>query len=442
MTIADLDAERALLSGLLLDARKLDDCLEHDLRASDFADPRHLSLYDSVCRLVDAGQPVTTITISNDLRRAGLLEDVGVGYLAQVEAAVPSSAHVGSYARLVRDAAQLRELAEAARQTLSDCELRMGRPEDILEDAERRVLAVARADASKMRDMKTLVKEATTQLEAAHKRRSPVLGVSTGLEPVDQLTAGWSAGDLIIIAGRPSMGKTAFALQACAHAAMNGTPAAVFSLEMGADQLTQRLLASGAKVDVQALRRGFVRSGDWVRLAQSASDLADAPLFIDDEPAISVGKMRARLRRLKAKHGVGLAMVDYLQLMSGPPELRSNPVATVTAISKGLKSIARELEMPVIALSQLSRKVEDRKDKRPLMSDLRESGAIEQDADLIGFLYREEYYAKEKTPEDKLGVAEFIVAKHRNGPTGAVDLSFHAPTTRFDMPRGRVVEYA
>lgn len=424
--------ESSLLAGILFDPRALAVAVEERVRAEDFTRIDTAAIFKAMVALDERGEHISAVTVTNELERAGALEAAGGPVaISRLEGEVPTAAHVRPVAREVRNAAQLRELSAACREVITDCELGYEQPQDIIETAERRVLAVARDTGSAARSTKQLVQDATARLEKAYERKSALTGVTSGLDVVDQLTGGWGPGDLIVIAARPAMGKTAFVLQNTLTAACLGVAAALFSLEMGPDQLTDRMLGSEAGIDIQALRRGFVKPGDWQRLSDASARVSDAPLFIEDTPGLSIGEMRARCRRLKKKHDIKLAVVDYLQLMSGPPEYRGQKTQEVGEISKGLKSIARELEIPVIALSQLNRGVEQRSDKRPLMSDLRESGAIEQDADLVGFLYREEYYLKEKTPDDQRGMAEFIVAKHRNGPTGSVDLAFKASTTRF-----------
>lgn len=429
--------EASLVAGILFDPRALDLALEERVRPSDFTVASVRVVFEAMETLANRGEVINAVTVTNELQHTGTLDTAGGPVeVSRLEAMIPTAAHVPTAARELREAAQLRELAAAAREVVTDCELGYERAADVIEGAERKILSVARESGRASPTMRQLTQNAVDRLEKAYKNKSALTGVGTGLDDVDQLTSGWGDGDLVIIAARPAMGKTSFVLQNALHAARSGTPTALFSLEMGPDQLTDRLLGSEAGIDIQALRRGFVQAGDWPRLAKVGDQIADAPLFIEDTPGLTVGEMRARLRRLKAREDIGLAVVDYLQLMSGPPEYRGQKTQEVGEISKGLKSIARELEIPVIALSQLNRGVESRSDKRPLMSDLRESGSIEQDADLVGFLYREEYYLKDKTPDDLLGVAEFIVAKHRNGPTGSVELNFKASTTRFS-PRER-----
>jgi replicative DNA helicase len=428
-----MDAERALLGGLLLDPAALEKVIEVGLSPDDFYRAQHGIVFKAILDLHNQAEPIDALTVTEELLRRGELEKVGGPVaISQLEALIPTAAHVGSYSRMVHEKSTLRFLIHTATTIVESAYEQNKRVGDIVDEAERAILQISEKTTRRgIMGMKELVQRATEQLEKAYNEKRAVTGVPTGFTDIDQMTSGWQGGDLVIIAARPSMGKTAFTLNVAAHAAVRAqSPVAFFSLEMGADQLVQRLLGAEADIDISALRRGFIQSGDWVRLAQAASELGDAPLFIDETPALSVAEMRTKCRRLKHEHDISIAIIDYLQLMTGPPGIE-NKAQEVGEISKGLKSLARELSIPVIALSQLNRGVESRTDKRPMMSDLRESGAIEQDADLIGFLYREEYYLKDKTPEDKLGVAEFIIGKHRNGPTGAVELQFKASTTRF-----------
>jgi replicative DNA helicase len=280
--------------------------------------------------------------------------------------------------------------------------------------------------------MGELVQRAISQLEKAYENKNSITGVPSGFTDFDSKTCGLQPGELIIIAARPSMGKTALTLNIASYVAVRkNIPVAVFSLEMGAEQLVQRLLGAQAGIDLSRIRKGQIKSTEWTDMARAAGELSEAPVYIDETPGLSIAELRTKARRMHHEHGIQLLIIDYLQLMSGPPGYE-NKATEVGEISKGLKSLARELSIPVIALSQLNRGVESRTDKRPMMSDLRESGAIEQDADLIAFLYREEYYLKDKTPEDKIGVAELIIGKHRNGPTGTLELQFKSELTRFE----------
>jgi replicative DNA helicase len=429
-----LDAERAVLGALLLEPSAYEDVVDAGLRPEHFYRPNHGTVFRAIADLHAAGEHIDTLTVVDELLKGGQLDAVGgAAAISQLEALLPTAAHVSSYARLVREKSVLRQLIENATGVVQSAYAQNKRVEDILDEAERSILEISQGTSKKsIVPMRELVKRATEQLEKAYANRTPITGLATGFKKLDFITSGLQPGDLVIVAARPSMGKTAFTLNIAGNVATRlQKPVMFFSLEMGADQLVQRLLGAEARIDISNLRRGFVQAADWARLAEATGRLSDAPLFIDETPSISVTEMRNKCRRQLHETGLSLVMVDYLQLMQGPPGY-DNKATEVGEISKGLKTIARELGVPVVALSQLNRSVEQRVDKRPMMSDLRESGAIEQDADIIMFLYREEYYQKDKTPEDRVGVAEVIIAKHRNGAVGTVDLRFHNSITRFE----------
>jgi replicative DNA helicase len=429
-----LDAERAVLGALLIEPSAYESVVDEGLRPEHFYRPHHGTIFRAVADLHAAAEPVDTLTVVDELLKKGQLDAVGgAAAISQLEALLPTAAHVASYARLVREKALLRQLIENATGVVQSAYAQNKRLEDILDEAERSILAISQGNSKKaIVPMRELVKRATEQLEKAYGNPSSITGISTGFKKLDYMTSGLQGGDLIIVAARPSMGKTAFTLNIAGNVATRlQKPVMFFSLEMGADQLVQRLLGAEARIDISNLRRGYVQNADWARLAEATGRLSEAPLFIDETPSISVSEMRNKCRRQQHETGLSLVMVDYLQLMQGPPGY-DNKATEVGEISKGLKTIARELGVPVIALSQLNRSVEQRTDKRPMMSDLRESGAIEQDADIIMFLYREEYYLKDKTPEDKLGMAEVIISKHRNGAVGTIDLRFYNSITRFE----------
>jgi replicative DNA helicase len=431
---AALDAERALLGALLLEPSAYEAVVDEGLRADYFYRPVHGTLFRAIADLHARAEPIDTLTVVDELLKRGQLEAVGgASAVAQLEALLPTAAHVTAYARLVREKAVLRQLIEGATNIVSQAYQQQKTVAHIIDDAERTILAVSEGQSRKgIVPMRELVRRATEQLEKAFNNKSAITGVATGFSQLDFMTSGLQPGELIIIAARPSMGKTAFTLNIAGHVATRlQKPVMFFSLEMGADQLVQRLVGSEARIDISNIRRGFIQRHEWSKLAEAAGKLSEAQLFIDETPSITVAEMRNKCRRQMHETGISLVMVDYLQLMQGPDGY-DNKAAEVAEISKGLKTIARELNVPVIALSQLNRGVESRVDKRPMMSDLRESGAIEQDADVIAFLYREEYYLRDKTPEDKLGLAEVIIAKHRNGPTGTVELRFFSNITRFE----------
>ena len=428
------DAERALLGGLLIDPSSFERTVEEGLRPSDFYRKAHGIIYHVIQDLFQAAEPIDALTVVDELQRRGQLELVGGATgVSQLEALIPTAAHVGAYARLVREKSTLRRLIESATEIVSAAFRQDQKVIDLIDEAERAILAISEENTKKgVVTMSELVRRAIAQLEKAYENKSAITGVPSGFTDLDNKTSGLQPGELIIVAARPSMGKTALTLNIASYVAVRkNIPVAVFSLEMGAEQLVQRLLGAQAGIDLSRIRKGQIKSTEWTDMAQAAGELSEAPVYIDETPALSVAELRTKARRLHHEHGIQLVIIDYLQLMQGPPGYE-NKATEVGEISKGLKSLARELNIPVIALSQLNRGVESRTDKRPMMSDLRESGAIEQDADLIAFLYREEYYLKEKTPEDKIGVAEVIIGKHRNGPTGTVELRFKSELTRFE----------
>ena len=439
-----LDAERAVLGALLLEPSSYERVLDEGLRPDDFYRPAHGTIFTAIQDLHAAAEPIDTLTVVDELLKKGQLEAVGgAAAISQLEAMLPTAAHAGAYARLVREKSTLRGLIEAATDVVQSAYRQDRRVVDIIDDAERQILAISEGHQKKgIVPMRELVDRATKQLEKAFNNKTAITGLATGFRDLDNITSGFQPGELIIVAARPSMGKTAFTLNVACHVATRlQKPIMFFSLEMGAEQLVQRLIGSEARIDISNIRRGFIQRHEWSKLAEAAGRLSEAPFFIDETPSITVAELRNKCRRQMHESGISAVVVDYLQLMQGP-EGYDNKATEVGEISKGLKTIARELNIPVIALSQLNRGVESRTDKRPMMSDLRESGAIEQDADVIAFLYREEYYAKDKTPEDKLGIAEIIVAKHRNGPTGTIELRFFSNITRFDNLDRTHDEYA
>jgi replicative DNA helicase len=429
-----MDAERALLGALLLEHNAYEAAVEEGIRAEDFYRPVHGTLFRAIADLHARAEPVDTLTVVDELMKRGQLDAVGgASAVAQLEALLPTAAHVHAYARLIREKSTLRQLIEGATRIVTKAFAQQDTVIDIIDEAERTILAVSEGQSKRgVVPMNELVRRATEQLEKAFNQKSAITGVATGFKQLDYMTSGFQPGELIIIAARPSMGKTAFTLNVASHVTTRlHKPVMFFSLEMGAEQLVQRLIGSEARIDISNIRRGFIQRAEWAKLAEASGRLSEASLYIDETPSLSISEMRNKCRRQAQETGLSMIMVDYLQLMQGPPGI-DNKATEVGEISKGLKTLARELNVPVVALSQLNRGVESRTDKRPMMSDLRESGAIEQDADVIAFLYREEYYLRDKTPEDKLGVAEVIVSKHRNGPTGTIELKFFSNITRFE----------
>ncbi len=427
-----LEAESSVLGAMLFDADAVAAALEH-LHEDHFYAESHRIIFSCIKHLFERNQPADLVTVAEALREANRLDEVGGGaYLAQLASAVPTSAHVTHYARIVREKWVLRSLIQNAQRTIQDC-LDPGADVSVLLDrVERNVFELAqRRFESRFVSLKEVIKSSIETIDALYQRKEHVTGLATGFYEFDIKTAGLQAQDMIVVAGRPSMGKSAFVLSICEHASVTlGKPVAIFSLEMSKEQLVQRLLCSHARVDAQKVRTGYLSHADWPLLTKAAGRLSEAPIFIDDTPGLTILELRAKARRLRAHHNIELVVVDYLQLMHGGYRAE-NRQQEISEISRSLKALARELDCPLIAVSQLSRAVESRTGNRPQLSDLRESGAIEQDADVVVFLYREEYYSPSAENRNK---AEAIVSKQRNGPTGTVDLVFIKEWTRFDNP--------
>ncbi len=428
----NLEAEQSILGSILLENIAINSVLEV-MSKDDFYSEAHRKIFNLMVELSEKNEPVDIITLSNALRDKNLLDSIGgTAYLASLVDNVPSAANVANYAKIAKEKAILRGLIGSATDIITSCYATGTDVDDVLDRAEHSIFEIAE---NKVRPsfypIREIVKDSFRSIEDLYARKELITGVPTGFEKIDDLTSGLQKSDLIIIAGRPSMGKTAFALNIAQFAALEGQiPVAVFSLEMSKEQLVFRLLASEAKVDSQRLRKGFLGETDWPKLTTAAGRLSEAPLFIDDTPAITVLEMKAKSRRLKADQGLGLIVVDYIQLMRAGG-YRDNREQEISEISRSLKALAKELKVPVIALSQLNRKVEDRTNRRPQMADLRESGAIEQDADVIAFIYRDEVYNKSEDNPEK-GTAEIIIGKQRNGPTGTVKLAFLEKFTSFE----------
>jgi replicative DNA helicase len=394
----------------------------------------HRKIYAAMQALRSQGRPVDLVTLSEELSRRGQLEEVGgTAYLLQLSEATPTAAYAEHYARIVKEKWTLRRLIQAAGEAMRLAYEEAGSLDEILDTAGKKILEVALTKTdTEARPMRELVHETFEHIEALFQNKGEVAGVRTGFKELDQLIGTLGPGSLNIIAARPAMGKTAFALTIAQNAALKeGVGVGIYSLEMPAAQLTLRMMCSEARIDMNRVRLGQLTDRDFSRLVDVASRLSEAPIYIDDTPDLTLMELRARARRLVSQNQVGLIIIDYLQLMSGPGSGKSgeNRQQEIAAISRGLKALARELSIPIIALSQLSRAVEARPNKRPMLSDLRESGSIEQDADLVMFIYRDEYY---NPHSEKAGIAEIIVGKQRNGPTGTVELQFHASHVRFN----------
>ena len=431
-----LEAEQSILGGLLLD-NEAADRIGDIVSEGDFYSEAHRLIYRQVMQLGSSGQPVDVITLSEALASLEKLDYVGgLPYLGALVQNVPTAANIRHYAQIVRERSILRQLAATAGDIADSAFNPMGRSaKAVLDEAEAKVLHIAEQGsrgAQNFQSLASLLPAVVDKIEALFNRDDPsdVTGVATGFTDLDRLTSGLQAGDLVIVAGRPSMGKTALAVNIGEHVALNlKLPVAVFSMEMGASQLALRLIGSVGKLDQLALRTGRLKADDWERLSSALGRLNEAPILIDETPALNAIEVRSRARRLHKQYGqLGLVIVDYIQLMQAN-STGENRATEISEISRAMKSLAKELKVPVMALSQLNRSLEQRPNKRPVMSDLRESGAIEQDADVILFIYRDEVYNPET--QDK-GTAEIIIGKQRNGPIGTIRLTFVGEYTRFE----------
>jgi replicative DNA helicase len=403
----------------------------------DFYRHDHRQIFRAIGNLADRSQPFDVVTMSEWLENNGLIEEAGgMAYLGTLAKDTPSAANIAAYADIVREKSVLRQLIQVGTEIAEKGFNPQGEgSKALLDEAEKRVFQIAEQGARNSQgfaDMRSLLKLAVERIEILHEQDDPITGVATGFDDLDEKTSGLQPGDLVIVAGRPSMGKTTFSMNIAEYAAVkSGKPVAVFSMEMPGEQLTNRMLSSMGRIDQHRLRTGNLEDDDWPRLTSAVGMLSEVPMFIDDTPALTPTELRARARRLYREHGeLGLIVIDYLQLMQGSGGSSSeNRAAEISEISRSLKALAKELSVPIIALSQLNRSLEQRPNKRPVMSDLRESGAIEQDADVIIFIYRDEVY-NEDSPDK--GTAEIIIAKQRNGPIGTTRLTFLGKYTRFE----------
>ncbi len=428
-----LEAEQAVLGGLMLVSEAWDKIADK-ITEQDFHRRDHQLIFRAIGELAEKGRPCDAVTLGEWFESQRLSEQVGgTRYIIELANSTPSAANIAAYADIVREKSVLRQLIDAGTEITSDAFQPEGRsPRELVEIAEQRVFRIAEAGARGRQgfvSMRSAVKDAFEQLRQRAESKSPITGMPTGFTDLDHRTAGWQAGDLVIVAARPSMGKTALALNMAEYAALKtGKAAAVFSMEMSASQLAFRLISSLGRINQQHLRTGDLADEEWPRVTSAITLLAESKIFIDDTPSLSPLELRSRARRLKREHDLGIIVIDYLQLMQVPGN-KENRATEISEISRSLKALAKELSVPVIALSQLNRSLEQRTDKRPVMADLRESGAIEQDADVIVFIYRDEYYNPDSP--DK-GLAEIIIGKQRNGPTGMVKLAFLGQYTRFE----------
>lgn len=426
----NIEAEQAVLGAIFLEPSSLTMASEL-LIPEDFYRAAHQKIFNVMLKLNDQGKAVDLITVTEELAAAKLLEDTGgVSYLSELAASVPTAANIEYYARIVEEKSLLRRLIRTATNIAQDGYSREDEVENLLSEAEKNILEVAqRKNAGAFHNIKDVLVRTYDNIEFMHSRVGDITGIATGFAELDRMTAGFQRNDLIIVGARPSVGKTAFALNIAQNVATKtGENVAIFSLEMGAEQLVMRMLCAEGNIDAQRLRTGSLTDDDWGKLTMAMGSLSNAGIFIDDTPGVRVGEIRSKCRRLKQEHGLGMILIDYLQLIQGNGRSGENRQQEVSEISRSLKALARELQVPVIALSQLSRGVEQRQDKRPMMSDIRESGSIEQDADIVAFLYRDDYYDKES--ENK-NIIEIIIAKQRNGPVGTVQLAFVKEYNKF-----------
>ena len=424
------EAEVAVLGSMLIDKEAVGRAIEL-LDSESFYKNAHSKIFSTVVNLYDKNKAIDIVTIVDELRKSDLLEEVGgSSYIASLTSSVPTSANISHYAKIVREKAVLRSLIGTATKIISDSYENSSKVDSLLDKAERMIFEITQKKVeTKVSSIKDIIKTSIETIDNLYQRKEHITGVATGFHNFDVKTAGLQKSDLIIVAARPSMGKSALVSCIAEHVGIvEKIPIAFFSLEMSKEQLAQRMLCSHARVDSHKVRTGFLSQSDWPKIVNAAGKLSESPIYIDDTPSISALELRAKARRLKAQHDIGLIIVDYLQLMQGVSGA-DNRQQEISDISRSLKALARELSVPLIAVSQLSRAVEQRSDHRPQLSDLRESGAIEQDADVVVLLLREEYY---NPTEENRGLADVIIAKQRNGPVGTVKLAFISEHTRFE----------
>jgi replicative DNA helicase len=455
------EAEESVIGGILVHPRKFNDVAEF-LVADDFYHPALRAIYEAMIELDAASKPIDSLTVAEQMRALETFEKLrafnGADFLTELMSKVVTAENIGYHARIIRGKATARRLVEACREISARGYGEYGDVDEYIDAAEREIFAIAsRSQKQSFEPIKPVLYTTIKALERRYERKQAVTGVPTGYHKLDTMTAGMQPGDLVIIAARPSMGKTSFVMNMVLNAAMTKVkaedgkerhpfPALVFSLEMSKESLCERLLCSEARVDSMKLRGGFLETKDWIRITTAAGKLAEAPILIDDSGSPTLLEIRAKARRWRSDQNMfyggteqmGCIVIDYLQLVQGRATKDDNRQREISEISRGLKALAKELRVPVIALSQLNRSLESRADKRPMLSDLRESGAIEQDADVIAFIYRDEVYSKDECKDEDKGVAEIIIGKQRNGPTGHVRLAFLNMYTRFEnLAEGR-----
>ncbi len=425
----NVEAEQAVLGAILLEKDALIKILEF-ISPEDFYRTAHQRIYRAMLNLSELGEPIDLVTLTSELQNKSILEEVGgVTYLTDLANSVPTAANIEYYAKIIEEKSILRRLIKAATEIASNGYAESENINEVISNAEKRIFEISQ---KKYNDgfvsIKDVLMDTLDRIEFLHHNKGEITGIPSGFSDLDKMTSGFQKSDLIIIAARPSVGKTAFALNVAQNVSARAKETvAIFSLEMSAQQLVQRMVSSEGNIDAHKLRTGLMEENDWQRLTMAMSTLSEAPIYIDDTPGINVYEVRAKARRLKAEKGLGMILIDYIQLIQGRGR-SDNRQQEISEISRQLKGIARELEVPVVALSQLSRAVEQRQDKRPMLSDIRESGSIEQDADVVAFLYRDDYYNPET---EKKNIIEIIIGKQRNGPVGKVELVFLKSFNKF-----------
>lgn len=425
----NMEAEQSVLGCMLLDKESVATATDF-LKAEDFYAEAHKEIFESMLDIYDHGDPVDLVTVTEQLRQRGTLEAVGgVAYISDLSMVVPSTANIRYYVSIVEEKSILRRLISVCNEIIKQSYEAREELDIIIDHAEKSIFQITqRNTSSDFEPIKTVLLETYARIEEMSKNKGRIIGIPTGFTDFDQKTSGLQPSDFILVAARPSMGKTSFVLNIAQHAALHeNVPVAIFSLEMSREQLVQRMLSSEANVELQKIRTGDLDEREWIKLVEAAGPLSQAPIYIDDTPGISAMEIRSKARRLKMEKGLGMIIIDYLQLMTGRGRVE-NRQQEISEISRSLKALARELSVPVVTLSQLSRAPEARTDHRPMLSDLRESGAIEQDADVVVFIYRDEYYNPDT---EKKNIAELIISKQRNGPTGTVELVWLGQFTKF-----------
>ena len=426
----NIEAEQSVLGAMLIKKEAITQAQEL-LRPDDFYREAHRIVFETMLELAGDNEAVDLVTLTEALRKKEMLEKVGgISFITALANYVPTAANIVYHAQIVKEKSELRHLIDAATEIASAAYEATDDVKDIMDDAEKKILAVAaNQTGGAFEPIRNIVIDTVGRVETLYENQGGLTGISTGFRDLDRDTSGLQKSDLILVAARPSMGKTAFTLNIATYAAMHGHTVAFFSLEMSKEQLVQRMLCSEGGIDSQRLRTGQLEDADWDRLINTADRVSKASIYIDDTAGINVMDLRSKARRLKAEHGLDLIVIDYLQLMQGRSKGGDNSrQQEISEISRSLKALARELDVPVVALSQLSRSVESRTVKKPMLSDLRESGSLEQDADIVMFLYREDYYDQET---EKKNITEVMISKHRNGPIGSIELFFQKEFTKF-----------